>query len=147
MRPLLTGIDHIYLSVTDFRKSEIFYDQLMAALGFRKSNMPIAGEEHAHYYAPSLQLSIRPAKATTRHCPYLAGLHHLCFRCDTIDDVDTCFRLLSEFENLQAKPKLYPEYGPDYYSFFFTDPDGIRLEIVNKTSERKRIEDEWDLRS
>lgn len=26
---------------------------------------------------------------------------------------------------------LYPEYAPDYYAIFFSDPDGIRLELTN----------------
>ena len=144
MSLLLTGIDHIYLSVTNFRDSERFYDQVMGALGLKKSTKAIAGEKHAHYYAPSIQLTIRPARSTSRHCPYNAGLHHLCFQCDTTDEVDECFRLLVGLGLSPSEPRLFPEYAPDYYSIFFTDPDGIRLEIVNRTVERENVTRAWE---
>jgi len=35
-------------------------------------------------------------------------------------------------------PKLYPEYGPDYYALFFKDLEGIKYEIVcNEQDEAK----------
>lgn len=139
--PLLTGIDHIYLSVTDFRESERFYDKVMGALGLKKGTRAIAGENHAHYYAPSIQLTIRPARSTEPHSAYSPGLHHLCFQCVTREDVDVCYGKLAELGVTASKPRLYPEYSPDYYATFFTDPDGIRLEIVNQTAERRQIEE------
>ena len=30
-----------------------------------------------------------------------------------------------------SPPKLWAEYTPDYYAFFFKDPDGIKLEVVH----------------
>lgn len=141
--PLLTGIDHIYLSVSDFRKSEQFYDGALGALGLRKGTRPIAGEAHAHYYAPHIQVTIRPARSTDAHSPYKPGLHHLCFQCATKDDVDVCYGKLVDLGITATKPQLYPDYSPDYYATFFTDPDGIRLEIVNQTDERRQIRDEF----
>jgi len=41
-------------------------------------------------------------------------------------------------------PKLWPEYLPDYYAVFFSDPDGIRLEIVNHMERRKLMQARWD---
>ncbi|MEH2213286.1 VOC family protein [Nostoc sp.] len=43
-----------------------------------------------------------------------------------------------------SQPKRYPEYHPEYYAIFFDDPDGIRLEIVAKTSARQALELRWD---
>ncbi len=140
---LLTGFDHVYLSVTDFNKSERFYDKALRSLGLKKGTRPIAGEQHAHYYAPSIQLTIRPARSNDSHCPYRAGLHHLCFQCNTKEDVDECFRILVDSGLSPTKPRLYPEYSPDYYAIFFSDPDGIRLEIVNTTRERRQIQETW----
>ena len=40
--------------------------------------------------------------------------------------------------------QLYPDYAPDYWATFFTDPDGIRLEITNYRLERRQRHDEWD---
>jgi len=44
------GLDHIYVSVSDFARSEAFYDRVMGALGFRKGDKPIGGDRHAHYF-------------------------------------------------------------------------------------------------
>ena len=141
---LVHGIDHIYLSVTDFGRSEQFYDRVMEALGLRKGDKPIAGEKHAHYYCPGFQLTIRPARSTAPHDPYAAGLHHLCFQTRTPDEVDECHRKLVNLGVSPSEPKHYPQYNPEYYATFFEDPDAIRLEIVNRTTYRQTIADRWD---
>jgi len=41
-------------------------------------------------------------------------------------------------------PRLWPEYLPDYYALFFSDPDGIRFEIVNHMERRKLVAARWD---
>jgi glyoxylase I family protein len=38
---------------------------------------------------------------------------------------------------------LHPDYAPDYMATFFTDPDGIRLEITNYRQERRDRHDAW----
>ena len=38
------GIDHIYIAVSDMKRSEAFYDRAMTALGFRKSSFAIGGD-------------------------------------------------------------------------------------------------------
>src|SRR5215831_7916863 len=56
----LIGVDHVYLTVSDFAGSSRFYDRLMRALGFKKGTAAIGGEPHCHYYNRSFQVSIRP---------------------------------------------------------------------------------------
>ena len=41
-------------------------------------------------------------------------------------------------------PQHYSQYNPDYYSTFFTDPDGIRLELVCRTPYRDALVAHWD---
>ena len=43
-----------------------------------------------------------------------------------------------------SSPQLYPEYAPDYYAIFFSDPDGIRLEVTNYRQERRNRFDDWE---
>lgn len=140
----LFGIDHIYLSVSDMERSEVFYDSIMEALGLHKGDAPVRGEPHAHYVSPGFQLTIRPARSTRAHDPYSPGLHHLCFQTATMEDVDDCYRTLKTLGLTPSEPCLYPEYHPEYYATFFEDPDGIRLEIVNRTSHRRQIAERWD---
>jgi glyoxylase I family protein len=141
----LIGIDHIYLTVSDFPRSERFYDAVMEALGFRKGTKAIAGEPHCHYCNRDFQVTIRPAHETGRaHDPYAPGLHHLCFRAAGNAAVDDAARVLESLGVAIDGPRLCPEYGPDYYAVFFSDPDGIRLEIMNHTARRKMIRERWD---
>jgi glyoxylase I family protein len=143
MTALLQGIDHIYLSVTDFARAEAFYDQVMEALGLHKGDKAIAGESHAHYVAPTFQLSIRPARSSEPFDAYRAGLHHLCFQAVDRAAVDECHQRLSALGVAATAPSVYPEYNPEYYATFFEDPDGIRLEVVARTAYRDALVSRW----
>jgi glyoxylase I family protein len=141
----LIGIDHIYLTVSDFARSERFYDAVMEALGFRKGTHAIAGEPHCHYRNREFQVTIRPAHDTSRgHDSYAPGLHHLCFRVADNAAVDEAARVLRSLGVAIEGPRACPEYTPDYYAVFFTDPDGLRLEIVNHLQVRRIFRDRWD---
>lgn len=143
----MIGLDHVYLAVADFERSERFYDAVMRCLGFRKGSKPIGGERHAHYFNRALQLTIRPARGEAAHDPYAPGLHHLCLQVGSPRDVDAAHRALHELGVEASVPALHPEYAPDYYATFFRDPDGIRLELVGRRSHRERIVKRWhDLR-
>jgi glyoxylase I family protein len=138
------ALDHIYVTVSDFPKSEAFYDQVMGALGFRKGDKPIGGDRHAHYFNRVLQYTIRPARNTTRgHDPYAVGLHHVCFQVLERESVDKAWRLLRALGIEATQPAEYPEYNDDYYATFFADPDGIRLELVARSRHREAIVTHW----
>src|ERR1051325_6931452 len=141
---MLKRIDHVYLAVSDFARSEAFYDRVMRELGQHKGDKQIAGEPHAHYLGPQFQLTIRPAKIRAKHDPYAPGLHHLCLQVETTADVDSCYQKLKSINVDVSEPKYYPEYNPEYYAIFFMDPDGIRLEIVAATSYRRTLESRWN---
>jgi catechol 2,3-dioxygenase-like lactoylglutathione lyase family enzyme len=142
----VTAVDHVYITVSDLGRSETFYDQVMRLLGFRKGTTPIGGEPHFHYFNPVTQYTIRPARrpgASSPHDPYALGLHHVCFRVPSQAEVDAVARGLRDLGIEASEPKLYPEYAPDYYATFFTDPDGIRLEIVAHRRMRSLIRNHW----
>jgi hypothetical protein len=42
-----------------------------------------------------------------------------------------------------SEPALYPQYAEDYYAIFFSDPDGLRLEIVARRARRKQTVARW----
>jgi len=140
----IRGLDHIYITVSDFARSERFYDAVMRAFGFRKGDRAIAGAPHAHYFNPALQYTIRPAQRGTRCDPYSPGVHHICFQVPDRAAVDTAFRSLRALGVAATEPAEYPEYNDDYYATFFEDPDGIRLELVARSRYRQEIADRWD---
>jgi len=140
----VVAVDHIYVTVRDFDRSLAFYDPVMKLLGFRKGTKSIAGERHAHYFNPVMQYTIRPAhEPAGTHDPYQPGLHHVCLRVATRADVDAAARGLGDLGVKASVPGLYPEYADDYYATFFSDPDGIRLEVVAHRHLRSLIRDHW----
>lgn len=138
------GLDHIYIAVSDMLRSEVFYDQVMRALGFRKALRPIGGQPHVHYFNRCMRYTIRPAiESTCAHNQNSPGLHHLCFQVRDEKDVDAAAALLRECGIEVYEPRLYPGYAPDYYATFFRDPDGIELEIVNRLKARDETTKNW----
>jgi catechol 2,3-dioxygenase-like lactoylglutathione lyase family enzyme len=138
------GVDHIYVAVSNLARAEAFYDAVMRFLGFKKGVFPIAGERHLHYFNRVTQYSIRPARSSEAHDPYRPGLHHLCFRVADRAQVDEAARGLVSLGVAASAPKIYTEYADDYYATFFTDPDGIRLEIVALRKGRIIVRDHWE---
>lgn len=139
------ALDHLYITVSDFERSQRFYDGVMKALGFYKGTLAIGGEPHAHYFNRVMQYSIRPAHATLGgHDPYAPGVHHVCFQVKDRAAVDEATAALRRLGVEVSDPAEYPQYSPDYYASFFADPDGIRLEIKARTKMRDEVVREWD---
>jgi catechol 2,3-dioxygenase-like lactoylglutathione lyase family enzyme len=139
----VTALDHLYLTVRDLAVSQAFYDPVMRLLDFRKGTKPIGGDPHVHYFNRVMQISLRPAREAAAHDPYAPGLHHLCLRVATREDVDAVARELRGLGVQATPPALWPEYAEDYYATFFEDPDGIRLEVVAERALRRLVRERW----
>jgi catechol 2,3-dioxygenase-like lactoylglutathione lyase family enzyme len=57
------------------------------------------------------------------------GLHHLCLRARSREDVDRCAALLEEIGATIVRGPQEGNWAPGYYYVLFEDPDGIRLEV------------------
>ena len=142
--PEVIGIDHIYLTVTDIKVSEQFYDRaLLQVLGFRKNRFELGGAPHIQYYNRLFGLVLRPARVAVPHQAYAPGLHHFCLRVDSAAEVEQVAADLQQLGIAASTPQLYPDYAPDYTATFFQDPDGIRLEVTNYRQERRERHDCW----
>jgi catechol 2,3-dioxygenase-like lactoylglutathione lyase family enzyme len=137
------GVDHIYLAVSDMAASEAFYDTVFGLLDFRKIDAPIGGDPHRHYFNKVMQISIRPARGGA-HDPYAPGLHHLCLQVADNEAVDRLAGLFAAAGVAATAPARYPHYADDYYALFFSDPDGIRHEIVARRARRKLTVERWN---
>jgi len=141
----IIGIDHIYIAVSDLHRSERFYDRVMSILGFRKNTFTNEGDGHIQYYNRHFGFVLRPARSgMPPHDPLSPGLHHFCFRVEDAAAIDFIARRFAENGLTCSSPQLYPEYAPDYYAIFFSDPDGIRLEVTNYRQERRKRFDDWE---
>ena len=129
------AVEHVYLKVTSFTSSEPFYDTLLVGvLGFRKGIAPIDGTRHCHYITPTFNLAVSELRKATAGEVDPAdrvtgpGLHHLCLRVKHRDSVDTLCRQLKKLGVAHTPAQEYP-YAKGYYSTFFRDPDGIKIEV------------------
>ena len=138
------GMDHIYLTVSDMARSGRFYDAvLMDTLGFRKNSFALGGDPHVQYFNRLFGFVLRPARVAKPHQPYSPGLHHFCFRVDSIADVHAVATQLRRAGIDATEARAYPDYAPDYSATFFSDPDGVRLEVTNYRQERRARNNHW----
>jgi catechol 2,3-dioxygenase-like lactoylglutathione lyase family enzyme len=142
--PEIIGIDHIYITVSDIERSKIFYDHVMEVLGFRNNLITINNEAHIQYYNKHFGYVIRPAHINEKHNSYAPGLHHLCLRVESKNDIEEVANMIKSKGIEISEPKLYTEYAPDYYAVFLKDPDGIEIEITNYRKEIKERHDNWE---
>jgi catechol-2,3-dioxygenase len=130
IKALRTG--HVGLNVTDLDRSLPFY---LRVFGF---DVLAEGREDGRRWAflgrdGQLVLTLWQQSDTvfpTRS----AGLHHLSFQVESIDEVKAAERVLRELGAELVHDGVVPHgEGVSSGGIFFTDPDGIRLEIYAPT--------------
>ena len=134
-------IDHIQITVKNFKRAVAFYDLLMPILGFDLSRKG-GGRVEAHdfdvveYVHENIVIGINSPrnefKTDDVHRRKPGALHHLAFRAASTEEVDKTYSLIATIPGLQIidQPKYYPQHGEAYYALFFKDPDGIKLEVM-----------------
>jgi len=144
MTPII-GIDHIYITVSDLARSQAFYDAVFQqVLGFRCNRFALGGEPHVQYFNQHFGYVLRPARLAQAHEPYAPGLHHLCLRVESVADVLAVSEALNAAGITATPAALHSDYAPDYWATYFTDPDGVRLEVTNFRLERRERMERWD---
>lgn len=129
----IDGIAHVQLSVSSFDASRAFYAQLLPAFGM-KVQYDEQNEQGAVYYCIGGRtgLLITPCDPELRERRFQQrspGLHHLCFRARSREDIDATYQLLQRMGATIVHPPEDGPWAPGYYSLLFEDPDGIRLEL------------------
>ena len=135
----LAGIAHIQLSVSDFARSRAFYRALCEHFEMHcQYDSAGGGGERAtlYYIGGKTGLAIRPVNPEhtgERFHQYKPGLHHLCFRARSREDIDAFHAFytstLAPLGGTLVQPPQDGPWAPGYYSILFEDPDGIRLEV------------------
>jgi catechol 2,3-dioxygenase-like lactoylglutathione lyase family enzyme len=129
----MPGIAHIMLNVSDFLRSEAFYDRLLFPLGFSTNYREVSADVAIKSYILNEHNIWIKSDRATPHLPFVrdTGLDHLALSARSKSEVDEMYELLREANvSITRVPASYPEYSPDYYAFYFRDPDGIPLEIT-----------------
>jgi catechol 2,3-dioxygenase-like lactoylglutathione lyase family enzyme len=122
-------IDHMGVSVSDYRRALSFYERALAPLGI-SIVMEVGKEQSGGYEGaglgrngkPSFWLS--PAGAT-------APPVHVAFVADSRSAVDAFHRAaLTAGGTDNGAPGIRAHYHPSYYGAFVLDPDGNNIEAV-----------------
>ena len=127
----VNGIAHIQLTVADGERCIPFWEQLCHFLEMRTL---IRNDTTVYCIGSRTGILVRQApsdKTDRRFDQDRPGLHHLCFRARSREDVKAIFGFVDG--DLGAKVIHGPEDGshfaPGYFSILFEDPDGIRVEV------------------
>ncbi|HEY1261146.1 MAG TPA: VOC family protein [Stellaceae bacterium] len=125
----INGMAHVILTVSRFDLAREFYRKLLPQLGMK----PVFDGDRL-FYCVGARTAIGiepcdPAFAGERFRQQRVGLHHLCLRARSRDDVDRCAALLEEIGATIIRGPLEGPWAPGYYYVLFEDPDGIRLEF------------------
>lgn len=124
----INGIAHIQLTVTDMQRSVPFYRGLLTALEMRPL---IDTPQYFYCIGGRTGVAIAPAAEDMKGDAFnqqRAGLHHLCFRARSREDVDAIHAVAVELGANVIRAPREDNWAPGYYSVLFEDPDGIRLE-------------------
>ncbi|MBV9829406.1 MAG: VOC family protein [Alphaproteobacteria bacterium] len=125
----INGMAHVILTVSRFEVAREFYRQLLPALGMK----PVFDSDRLFYCVGArTAIGIEPCDpeyAGERFVQPRVGLHHLCLRARSRDDVDRCAELLRDIGATIVRGPQEGGWAPGYYYVLFEDPDGIRLEV------------------
>lgn len=126
--PEINGIAHIQLTVSNMKRSVPFYETLLHSLGMVTL---INSPEMFYCIGGRTGVGIGPASSehlTDSFVQRRVGLHHLCFRAKSREDVDAIHDVARSLGARIVRPPREDSWAPGYYSVLFEDPDGIRIE-------------------
>ena len=125
----INGIAHLILNVNRFELCVSFYEQLLHFMGLKTVH------KNANYlYCVGGRTAIGIGRSAEKFKEesfqqQRIGLHHVCFRARSREEVDAVYQFLQKIEAKVIHPPEEGPWGPGYYSVLFEDPDGIRLEV------------------
>jgi catechol 2,3-dioxygenase-like lactoylglutathione lyase family enzyme len=122
-------IDHTAINVSDLSVSRLFYQSVLAAMGYviRHDSGATVGyglREPASVDDPGGEFWLAQGE------PF-APRSHIAFRAESRLQVDEFHRVaLALGARDNGAPGLRPHYHPHYYASFVLDPDGYNIEAV-----------------
>ena len=118
-------IDHVSIGVTDLSSAKVFYEAVLAEIGYAviddRADTVGFGKKYSDFW-----LNARPNLAVDAD----TGVH-VCLRTRTKQQVDAFYKkALDSGAQDGGAPGLRPHYTTNYYAAFIKDVDGNVLEVV-----------------
>jgi catechol 2,3-dioxygenase-like lactoylglutathione lyase family enzyme len=125
----INGIAHIQITAGRFDVARDFYRQLLPFLGLKQVMDDASG-----YYCVGGRTGVlisppAPEHEGERFQQRRVGLHHVCFRARSKEDIDEAHHFVQGLGVPILRAPQEDGWAPGYYSILFEDPDGVRLEI------------------
>ncbi len=122
--------DHIDLRVREMEPAKRFYREVLPALGFTRQG---DDGEWLSFYAPGEGKT--PFFGLTEDPDHRPNGNRISFWADTREEVDRVAEVVKRAGGKVLEgPELCVEYTPDYYAFFWEDPDGNKFEICCRST-------------
>ena len=124
----INGMAHVILTVSQWQKAHAFYSGLLPFLGLKKV---YDGNNFLYHVGGRTAVGIQRCAEEHGQERFVAnrvGLHHLCLRARSREDVDKAADKVRSLGAVIDRGPLEGNWAPGYYFFVFEDPDGIRLE-------------------
>lgn len=125
----INGMAHVILTVSQFDKAREFYSALLPQFGMACVN---DGRDFCYHVGARTAIGVRrcdPEFEGERFQQYRVGLHHLCLRARSREDVNKTATLAAALGATIVRGPEERDWAPGYYYVLFEDPDGIRLEV------------------
>jgi catechol 2,3-dioxygenase-like lactoylglutathione lyase family enzyme len=123
-------LDHIDLRVRDIDAARKFYGKILPAIGFTNKTSDdddcvtyrATGEGMPEFFCFTVDPNHQPNGT------------RISFWADTREEVDRVAEVVRQAGGKVLEgPELCRDYTPDYYAFFWEDPNGNKLEICCRT--------------
>lgn len=127
-----TGIDHTIITVNNYDRAGRFYGWLLPQLGY-------SGGEYDYgtmkgWMGKGMSFWVKKADArfaTDTFSKDRVGLCEIAFKGEGRAQIDALAKDIEANGGTILDPPKEYDYAPGYYAVFFTDPDGIKLEVVH----------------
>ncbi len=125
----INGLAHVILTVSQYEKARVFYSALLPEFGMEKV---LDHDDFCYHVGARTAIGVRrcdPEFEGERFEQYRVGLHHVCLRARTREDIDKTADLVTRIGGTIVRGPVEGNWAPGYYYVLFEDPDGIRLEV------------------
>src|SRR3974377_673719 len=119
MTVAINGMAHVILTVSQFDAPRTFYRKLLPEFGMKPVH---DGDKLFYCVGARTAIGIQPcdpALTGDRFVQQRVGLHHLCLRARSREDVDRCATLLNEMNATIVRGPMAGTWAPGYYYVLF----------------------------